>query len=133
MTNKVRDTTLPTDAELAILDVLWQRGPSTVRQVHEQLTSAQEGRGTGYTTTLKLMQIMAAKGLLNRDESRRSHVYKLAAGREQTQGSLVRNLMDKAFGGSASAMAMRALSTKPPTADELNELKQMLEDLEKKQ
>src|SRR5687767_6842331 len=90
----------PTDGELAILRVLWERGPSTVRQVHEALAE----HATGYTTTLKLMQIMADKGLVTRDESSRTHVYASRASEEQTQSQLLRDLVDRAFGGSAAAL-----------------------------
>ena len=97
---------LPTDAELAILTVLWRRGPSTVRDVFESL---RDDAGTGYTTVLKLLQIMMAKGLVKRDESQRSHVYRAAASEEQTQKRLVGDLLDRAFGGSAQALVMRAV------------------------
>src|SRR5918999_5517184 len=97
----------PTDAELAILRVLWERGPSTVRQVHEALA---ETRDTGYTTTLKLMQIMADKGLVKRNETARTHVFSAVAGAEATQRVLVKDLVDRAFGGSAAALVLRALS-----------------------
>src|SRR5690606_26992295 len=85
---------LPTDAELAILGVLWRRGPSTVREVHDELSPS---RGTGYTTVLKLMQLMAQKGLVVRDEAQRSHVYRPASAEAQTQRRLLGDLMDKAF------------------------------------
>jgi len=87
----------PTDSELAILTILWERGPSTVRQVHEALA---DERDTGYTTTLKLMQIMADKGLVTRNESARTHVYSAMASEEQTQRQLLKDLVDRAFGGS---------------------------------
>lgn len=114
----------PTDAELAILQVLWTMGPATVRQVHETLT---ETRETGYTTTLKLMQIMAEKGLVSRDESARTHVYTAACSREETRGHLVEDLMERAFGGSAAALVMQALSSRPTSADELREIEQLIE------
>src|SRR5689334_19153581 len=85
----------PTDAELAILRVLWDRGPSTVRAVHEALTDARE---TGYTTSLKLMQIMAEKGLVTRDESSRTHIYSARLTQDQTQRQLIADLVDRAFG-----------------------------------
>ena len=90
---------LPTDAELAILNVLWKRGPSTVRDVHEALSPTQ---GTGYTTVLKLMQLMAQKGLVARDESQRSHVYRAASAEAQTQRRLLGDLMERAFSTKAS-------------------------------
>jgi predicted transcriptional regulator len=113
----------PTDAELAILRVLWTRGPSTVRQVHETLA---DDRETGYTTTLKLMQIMAEKGLVTRDESARTHVYMSSVSEQQTQGQLVADLVDRAFGGSAAALVMRALSTRKPSAEELREIQRLI-------
>src|SRR4051812_35957429 len=99
----------PTDGELAILAVLWERGPSTVRDVHEALSRRRE---MGYTTVLKLMQIMAQKGLVARDESQRTHVYRPASDEEQTQKRLVRDLLERAFGGSARKLIVAALSAK---------------------
>ncbi len=117
----------PTNAELEILRVIWQRGPCTVRQIHDELGPR---RKTGYTTVLKLLQIMAEKGLVERDESQRSHVYSAARGEEETQGQLVGDLMDKAFGGSAAQLVLRALSDKPASAEEIAEIRRMLNDLE---
>ena len=114
----------PTDAELAILQVLWAHGPSTVRQVHERLSSA---RDTGYTTTLKLMQIMADKGLVTRDESARTHVYEARRTRDETQRQLVADLLDRAFGGSAAALVMQALSAHPASAEELREIRRLVD------
>ncbi|GMV20495.1 MAG: transcriptional regulator [Acidimicrobiia bacterium] len=114
----------PTDAELAILQVLWTQGPRTVRQVHDALSDVRE---TGYTTTLKLMQIMAEKGLVSRDESSRTHVYTAVRTREATQSHLVEDLMQRAFGGSAAALVMQALSSQPTSADELREIEQLIE------
>lgn len=114
----------PTDAELAILQVLWTQGPRTVRQVHDALSDVRE---TGYTTTLKLMQIMAEKGLVSRDESSRTHVYTAVSTREATQSHLVEDLMQRAFGGSAAALVMQALSSQPTSADELREIEQLIE------
>lgn len=119
----------PTDAELAILRVLWQHGPSTVRQVHEALADTRE---TGYTTTLKLMQIMADKGLVTRDESARTHVYAAAVNEEKTQGQLVKDLVDRAFGGSAKALVLRALSDEGTTAEELREIRKLIDDYREK-
>jgi predicted transcriptional regulator len=116
----------PTDAELAILHVLWDLGPSTVRQVHETLAHGRES-GTGYTTTLKLMQIMAEKGLVTRDESQRTHVYSTKRSRIDTQRQLVTDLMDRAFGGSAAALVMQALSAHPASEQELQALRQLIE------
>jgi len=119
----------PTDAELAILRVLWEQGPSTVRQVHEALA---ETRETGYTTTLKLMQIMADKGLVTRDESARTHVYAAAADQALTQRQLVKDLMDRAFGGSAKALVLGALSAEGTTPDELREIRKLIDDYREK-
>src|SRR5687767_8577894 len=99
----------PTDAELTILRVLWHRGPSTVRQVHDELNRAQ---ATGYTTVLKFLQIMTDKGLVDRDESQRTHVYRPRIAEDKTQRQLVRDLLDRAFGGSAQKLIMQALSAK---------------------
>jgi predicted transcriptional regulator len=115
----------PTSAELAILGVLWAQGPSTVRQVHETLA---EDRETGYTTTLKLMQIMAEKGLVTRDESARTHVYAARVTRGDTQRQLVNDLVDRAFGGSAAALVMQALSAHSASPDELAEIQQLIKD-----
>lgn len=117
----------PTDAELEILRVIWQRGPCTVRQVHDEVSPR---RKTGYTTVLKLLQIMTEKGLVERDESQRSHVYTAASGEEETQGQLVGELMNKAFGGSAAQLVLRALSNKPASAEEIAEIRRMLDELE---
>lgn len=118
----------PTDAELAILRVLWERGASTVRQVHEALAT----RETGYTTTLKLMQIMADKGLVKRNETARTHVYSAIAGQEQTQRQLVQDLVDRAFGGSAAQLVLRALSADAASDDELKEIRKLIDDYREK-
>jgi BlaI family penicillinase repressor len=117
----------PTDGELAILRVLWQRGPSTVREVHEVLCRA---RPTAYTTTLKLLQIMSEKNLVRRDESQRSHVYQARLPEEQTQRQLVRDLLERAFGGSAQKLVMQALAAKKASPDELARIRQLLDELE---
>ena len=114
----------PTDAELAILRVLWERGPATVRQVHEALAD----RETGYTTTLKLMQIMADKGLVTRDESARTHVYAARVSQEQTQRQLVNDLVDRAFGGSATELVLRALSDARTSAEDLREIRKLIDE-----
>ena len=115
----------PTEAELEILRVLWELGPATVRQVHEALATT---RDTGYTTTLKLMQIMADKGLVTRDESARTHVYEARVSQEQTQRQLVNDLVERAFGGSAAALVLRALSTQKTSDEELEEIQKLIED-----
>lgn len=114
----------PTDAELAILRILWDRGPSTVRQVHDVLGRE---RPSAYTTALKLLQIMTEKGLVERDERDRTHVYRARLGEEQTQRQLVRDLVDRAFGGSAAKLVLQALATKHASADELREIRQILD------
>lgn len=114
----------PTDAELAILRVLWARGPSTVRQVHDVLSRV---RPTAYTTALKLLQIMTEKGLVRRDESDRSHVYHARMTEDQTQRQLVRDLLDRAFGGSASKLVMQALAARRASPEELSEIRRLLD------
>jgi len=119
----------PTGAELQILGVLWDRGPSTVREVHERLAKS---RDLGYTTVLKLLQIMAEKGLVRRDESQRAHVYAARIPAEQTQRQLVGDLLDRAFGGSAALLVQQALSSKRPSAQELSRIRVYLDELEGK-
>jgi len=118
----------PTDAELNILRVLWQLGASTVRQVQEALN---QDRETGYTTVLKLMQIMTEKGLVERDESERTHIYQARLTQEQTQKQLVGDLLEKAFGGSASQLVMQALAAKPAQSEELAQIRQSLDEMER--
>ena len=120
-----RFTPRPTDAELAILRVLWQRGPSTVRQVHEALG---EERDTGYTTSLKLMQIMAEKGLVTRDETNRTHVYAAKLTRAETQSQLISDLVDRAFGGSAAALVLQALNSEATTPEEIDEIRKLIRE-----
>lgn len=115
-------STPPTDGELEILQTLWARGPSTVREVHSAL-----GRETGYTSVLKLLQIMHAKGWVERDESERAHVYTAARDREAVEGGLVRDLLDRAFGGSASRLVLRALSVRPIPAEERRRIEELLD------
>jgi len=119
----------PTDAELEILQVLWHDGPCTVRQVLDRLQSL---RDVGYTTVLKLMQIMTEKGLVERDESERTHVYRASASRRHTQQHLVKDLMHRAFDDAAGQMALHALSTRKVSAEELAEIRRLLDDLEGK-
>ncbi len=122
------DLIRPSDGELAILRVLWDRGPSTVRDVHADLS---KGRDIGYTTVLKLLQIMVDKGLVTRDESARSHVYQAAQGEAPTQACLLRELMDKAFEGSAASLVLRALSETPADPAELEAIQATLDRLRK--
>lgn len=114
----------PTDAELAILRILWERGASTVRQVHEALSRA---RPSAYTTALKMLQIMTEKGLVRRDDRDRTHIYQTKLTEEQTQRQLVRDLVDRAFGGSASKLVLQALTTKRASAEELVEIRKLIE------
>ena len=114
----------PTQAELDILRVLWTRGPSSVREVHEALSGV---RPTGYTTILKLLQIMTAKRLVERDESGRTHVYRSALAEELTQRQLVSDLVERAFGGSASRLIQQALATTRATREEMAEIRKLLQ------
>lgn len=118
---------LPTDAELDILAVLWRTGPATVREVHQAL-----GKDSGYTTTLKQMQLMTEKGLLTRSERFRAHVYEAGLPKEQTQKQIATDLLRRAFEGSAASLVMGALSAQPASRKELQEIRQMLDELEKK-
>ncbi len=122
-----RLTKRPTDAELVILNVLWERGPSTVRQINRTLN---ESRPTGYTTTLKQMQVMTGKGLLVRDESCRPQVYRPAFSQEKTRRQLVEHLMDGAFGGSARKLVLQVLRTKDVNPGELSRVERLLNKLE---
>jgi predicted transcriptional regulator len=114
----------PTDAELAILRILWERGPSTVRQVHDILG---RDRQAAYTTALKLLQIMTEKGLVERDERDRTHIYRARLSEETTQRQLVRDLLDRAFGGSSTKLVMQALATKRASADELRDIRKAID------
>jgi len=123
------NTIKPTESELEILNILWDKGPSTVRDVHEVLEKNKEA---GYTTTLKLMQIMHEKTLLKRDASSKSHVYTANVSQEKTQGQLVKKLIDNMFNGSASQLVMQALGNHKTNKKELDEIKKYLEQIEKK-
>jgi predicted transcriptional regulator len=118
----------PTEAELAILRVLWQRGPSTVRQVHQALS---EVKKTGYTTVLKFLQIMHEKGLVSRDEAPYAHVYEARLPQERVQRRLVADLLDRAFEGSMSSLLLQALSSRNATAEELAQIRKVLKDYER--
>jgi predicted transcriptional regulator len=123
-----KKTTGPTDRELAILSVLWERGPSTVREVHEALHPQDQ---TGYTTTLKLMQIMVEKGSLVREEDDgRRHIYRPALSEERTQKQLVQDLLDRVFAGSAEKLVLRALSARKVSPNELKRIRKMIEEME---
>jgi predicted transcriptional regulator len=117
----------PTNAELVILRALWKLGPSTVRRVQDELNQKQP---TGYTTVLKMLQIMTEKGLVSRDESERTHVYEAALPEEETQKQLVSDLMDRAFGGSARKLVLHALSVKRASRKELEQIRRLLDELE---
>ena len=114
----------PTDAELAILRVLWTRGACTVRQVHESLSRE---RPAAYTTALKMLQIMTEKGLVRRDDTDRTHVYQSKQTEEQMQRQLVRDLLDRAFGGSSSKLVMQALATKRASPEELRDIRKAID------
>ena len=116
----------PTDAELAILNVLWDQGPATVRAVHESLGP----KAGGYTTVLKLMQIMTEKGLVLRDESARAHVYRAGVDRGRTQKNLVQDLLAKAFDGSPLRLVQQALSGEQTSPEDLAEVRRLLNELE---
>ncbi|WP_339718190.1 BlaI/MecI/CopY family transcriptional regulator [Cyclobacterium amurskyense] len=117
----------PTAAELEVLAVLWDIEQGSVRQVHEKLSETKE---TGYTTTLKIMQNMHAKGLVSRDEEKRSHIYKAAISQEDTQQSLVKSFIGKAFGGSAKKLVMQALGQSEPSREEIKEIRAFLDKIE---
>jgi predicted transcriptional regulator len=116
----------PTESELEILQVLWQRGIATVREVHEELAKTKDA---GYTTTLKLMQIMHEKGLVLRDESNKTHVYQAKVSKEDTQNQLVGKMLNTLFDGSASQMVMRALGHAKPSSAEIAEIQKLLDSL----
>lgn len=118
----------PTDSELEILNILWDKGPCTVREVHEIL---EKYKDAGYTTTLKLMQIMHDKELLKRDVANKSHIYTANISQEKTQGQIVKRLIDNVFNGSASQLVMQALGNHKPNAEELSEIKKYLDEIEK--
>ncbi|NMP30518.1 BlaI/MecI/CopY family transcriptional regulator [Thalassotalea sp. M1531] len=117
----------PTEAELTLLNILWKIGPATVRQIHESVSETQK---TGYTTVLKILQIMHEKSLVIRDESNRAHVYAAANSEMQTQSSLIKDLIGKAFGGSTSKLVMRALGDST-SKQEIEDIRQLLDTLEK--
>jgi BlaI family transcriptional regulator, penicillinase repressor len=117
----------PTSAELEILRVLWERGPSTVREVHDILAEAKQ---MGYTTVLKLLQIMTTKGLVTRNEQARAHVYEAKQPAEKTKRQLVGDLLQKVFAGSASQLMMHALSGKKASHADINEIRRMLDEYE---
>ncbi len=122
-------TIKPTESELEILQVLWQKGQATVREVHEEMTATKE---IGYTTTLKLMQIMNEKGLVHRDDSARTHIYKAATNKEHTQKFLLNKVISNLFCGSPSQLVMQALGNHKVSNEELTQIQFLIEDLKKK-
>lgn len=118
----------PTEGELEILNVLWQKGTATVREVHEIILQSKDA---GYTTTLKLMQIMFEKGLVLRDDSAKTHIYKPNVSKEETQSQFVGKMITNLFGGSSSQLVMQALGSQTPTKKELDEIQQYLNNLKK--
>ena len=123
-----RDVPRPTDAELEILNVLWQRGAATVREVHDELSAR---KATLYTTVLKTLQIMTEKGLVERDESQRAHLYRARLAQDETQRQLLDDLLARAFDGSASKLVMQALSGREASAEELTEIRALLDAFER--
>ena len=119
----------PTASELEILRVLWARGPSTVREVHEALS---EKKSLGYTTVLKLLQIMTAKGTVRRDEGQRAHVYEACQPAIETKRQLVGDVLQRVFEGSASELMMHALEGRPTSRRELDELRRLLDEYERR-
>ena len=119
----------PTDGELEILQVLWGKGKATVREVHETILKTKEA---GYTTTLKLMQIMFEKGLVTRDDSAKTHIYRANVTKEKTQNQFVNRMINGLFQGSSSQLIMQALGSHSPSKEELNEIQQLLDNLKNK-
>ncbi len=119
----------PTESELEILQVLWTKGQATVREVHEELASIKD---SGYTTTLKLMQIMFEKGIVKRDDSSKTHIYQANISRESTQKQMVGKMVNSLFGGSSTQLVMQALGNASPSKDELDEIQKMLDNLKNK-
>jgi BlaI family transcriptional regulator, penicillinase repressor len=118
----------PTESELEILQIIWERGLATVREVHEELAKTKD---VGYTTTLKLMQIMHEKGLVKRDESMRTHVYQAAVNKEKTQKHLLSKMIDTLFGGSSTQLVLQALGEQKATPEELEQIQTLLNNLKK--
>jgi BlaI family penicillinase repressor len=114
----------PTEAELELLRVLWEKGPATVRELHDAVNLQ---RTVGYTSVLKILQIMTEKGLVEREESAKAHIYRAAASQEETQNQLLRDLSERLFSGSAAQLAMHALAMQPTSAEELEEIRTLIE------
>ena len=114
----------PTEGELELLQVLWEKGPATVRELHEDVSRT---RSTGYTSVLKLLQIMTAKGLVRRTDAGRAHIYHATASQQETQSQLLKDLRDRLFAGSAAQLAMHALSMEPASSEELQEIRKLID------
>jgi BlaI family transcriptional regulator, penicillinase repressor len=130
--NEMISTPLPTDAELDILQVLWEKSPETVRFVNDELNKRRnpEDKEIGYTTTLKIMQLMLDKSLLTREIVERSHIYKPSVSQEITQTQVIRGVVDNAFGGSASSLVMRALGSGATKPEDLEKIKALIQEIE---
>jgi BlaI family transcriptional regulator, penicillinase repressor len=128
---KMKDPPRPTEAELEILTVLWSRGPSTVRDVHEAIEAKVRRKPTQYTTVLKLLQIMVEKRLVERNEEARAHVYQASRPREWTQRQIAGDLLERAFGGSAKSLVVGALSARKTSKEELAEIRKLLDEYDK--
>ena len=126
---KQKKSSRPTEAELEILQVLWDGGPQTVREINDKMSA---GKKVGYTTTLKLLQIMTAKGLTLRNETGRTHLYAPSAGMEETRSQLLNRFVDTAFGGSAMSLVMQALGNHRASEEEMNQIKELLSRMEEK-
>lgn len=126
---EVNAVTKPTESELAILQVLWDKGQASVREVHEVLS---EHKNSGYTTTLKLMQIMHEKGIVSRDDSSKVHIYRPNISRENTQQQLVGKMIDTLFGGNSSRLVLQALGNHAPSSRELEEIEALIAQLKNK-
>ncbi len=119
----------PTESEIEVLNILWEHGPQSVRFVNEKLNTQRE---VGYTTSLKIMQLMVEKGLLARDTSSRTHIYKAIVNEQKTQGQLLKKFVDTAFRGSSMKMVMQALGNHKPSQEELDEIKELIKKIENK-
>jgi predicted transcriptional regulator len=123
-------STQPTEVELQILRILWELGPSPVREIHARLEA---DKGTNYSTTVKMLSVMLEKGLVTRDEQARPHVYRAAVTQERARKKMLHELIDKLYDGSASSLVMHALSSQKASAEELNEIRRLINELEGKQ
>jgi BlaI family transcriptional regulator, penicillinase repressor len=119
----------PTDVELQILAILWELGPSPVREIHQRLNAA---KGTNYSTTVKMLAVMLEKGLVKRDESARPHVYRAAEARQRTQKRMLATLIDRVFDGSSMTLVLQALSSRPASKSDLDEIRRLIDRLEGK-